>query len=338
MIRIPTGIPKINAASWQATGLVAWWPTAGLRANNSRRDCFGPYGTAVTTAGTTVLVSHPPMGHMLEYRSGSIATLDRVHAGRIVAGLARWTVAAWIYPHTVDNAGGWGRCIYSERGSGGTEICRVQISMGTGGNSRVQLDYRDSAGTLDRPVSSVALVANTLQHIAVTKNGTAIAFYINGVASGTATLTASDTLTTISYSEVGLDTPSAGNNPFDGYIGDLRLYNVALDAGKVAALYSPHTRWEIYGPPRKTWLFASAVASGTTTVRLTWTDNSEGEDGFSIERDEDGGGFVEIDTVAAGVETYDDTVDEGHTYTYRVRAMSAAKGDSEYSHEVEVTV
>jgi len=76
----------------------------------------------------------------------------------------------------------------------------------------------------------------------------------------------------------------------------------------------------------------------TTTIRLEWQDNSEGEDGFSIERD-DGGGFVEIDTVGAGVETYDDTdVPTGDTYTYRVRALSSALGDSEYSNEASETV
>lgn len=79
-------------------------------------------------------------------------------------------------------------------------------------------------------------------------------------------------------------------------------------------------------------------AAGATTIRLTWTDNSEGEDGFSIERDTDGGGFVVIDTVMAGTESYLDTVDVGHTYTYRVRATSAALGDSEYSNEAEVIV
>ena len=97
----------------------------------------------------------------------------------------------------------------------------------------------------------------------------------------------------------------------------------------------PYALWEM-----QTFRLEALVigGAGTTTVRLTWTDNSEGEDSFSIERDEDGGGFSEIDTVAAETETYDDTVDEGHTYTYRVRAISAAKGDSEYTNEAEVTV
>ena len=79
--------------------------------------------------------------------------------------------------------------------------------------------------------------------------------------------------------------------------------------------------------------------SGTTTVQLDWTDVSEHEDGFSIERAEDAGAFAEIDTVAADVETYDDlALPTGHTYHYRVRAISAALGYSEYSNEADVVV
>ncbi len=61
---------------------------------------------------------------------------------------------------------------------------------------------------------------------------------------------------------------------------------------------------------------------GYSNINLTWVDNSADEDGFSIECDDGGGGgFVEIDTVAAGVTTYQHTgLTPGNTYTYRVRA------------------
>jgi len=84
---------------------------------------------------------------------------------------------------------------------------------------------------------------------------------------------------------------------------------------------------------------ATFAAGGMTTIRLDWTDVSENEDGFSIERATDAGAFGEIDTVGAGVETYDDLLlPTGHTYHYRVRATSVALGNSEYSNEADVTV
>ena len=91
-------------------------------------------------------------------------------------------------------------------------------------------------------------------------------------------------------------------------------------------------------PPRA--LFSHVVAtSTTTTVQLDWTDVSENEDGFSIERATDAGAFAEIDTVGAGIETYDNVnVPIGHTYHYRVRATSATLGYSEYSNTADVIV
>lgn len=66
-----------------------------------------------------------------------------------------------------------------------------------------------------------------------------------------------------------------------------------------------------------------ATATGQSSINLTWVDNSSDEDGFAIERSLTGvGSWVEIDTVAAGVETYDDTgLDPDTEYFYRVRAF-----------------
>ena len=66
------------------------------------------------------------------------------------------------------------------------------------------------------------------------------------------------------------------------------------------------------------------IATGLVgTVQLDWTSNSAGvEDGFSIERSDDGGLFVEIATVGAGVVTYNDNLPPAETdLTYRVTAI-----------------
>ena len=57
-------------------------------------------------------------------------------------------------------------------------------------------------------------------------------------------------------------------------------------------------------------------------ITLTWTDNSDNEDGFSVERSTSmDSGFAEVGTVAAGVTTYTDTaLDAATTYYYRVAA------------------
>ena len=67
-------------------------------------------------------------------------------------------------------------------------------------------------------------------------------------------------------------------------------------------------------------LGADSATEGQIT--LSWTDNSDDEDGFSVERslsmDSD---FAEVEKVAADVVTYVDTdLEAGTTYYYRVRA------------------
>ena len=79
-------------------------------------------------------------------------------------------------------------------------------------------------------------------------------------------------------------------------------------------------------PPVDTTLAApstlKADAATDGQITLTWTDNSEDEDGFSVERslkmDSD---FAEVKKVAADVTTYVDMdIEAGTTYYYRVKA------------------
>jgi hypothetical protein len=77
-------------------------------------------------------------------------------------------------------------------------------------------------------------------------------------------------------------------------------------------------------------LIATAVSS--SEIDLSWTDNSDNETEFKIERSTDAGiTFTEIATVGANVTTYPDTgLAPLTTYAYRVRASNST-GDSDYS-------
>ncbi len=79
-------------------------------------------------------------------------------------------------------------------------------------------------------------------------------------------------------------------------------------------------------PAAPTNLYAGAPACDQ--IDLSWTDNSDNETGFEIERDSS---F--LNTVNANETSYSDTgVDPETTYSYRVRAFNDA-GDSDYSYE-----
>ena len=71
-------------------------------------------------------------------------------------------------------------------------------------------------------------------------------------------------------------------------------------------------------------------------ITLTWTDSSNNETGFSIERSPDGQAFSQIATVAQNVSTYVDTSPGSSKFVfYRVRAFNLA-GNSAYTTALKV--
>ncbi len=83
----------------------------------------------------------------------------------------------------------------------------------------------------------------------------------------------------------------------------------------------------------------TVVGVTTSTVDLSWTDNSSNEEAFEVERCQGAAcsGFVFVGQSAAGVTTFQDGgVSEDATYRYRVRATNAG-GNSGYSNVAEAT-
>ncbi|HEX8411802.1 MAG TPA: fibronectin type III domain-containing protein [Thermoanaerobaculia bacterium] len=78
----------------------------------------------------------------------------------------------------------------------------------------------------------------------------------------------------------------------------------------------------------------SAVA-GKRKITLSWTDNSNNETGFKIERSTDGVTFTQIATSTSASYT-NGSLTTGATYHYRVRAYNSA-GDSTYSNVATAT-
>jgi hypothetical protein len=84
-----------------------------------------------------------------------------------------------------------------------------------------------------------------------------------------------------------------------------------------------------------------ATPSGGTRINLAWTDNSDDEQGFRVERAPDLAGvpgtFAQIASVGVNVTTYGNTgLATGTRYWYRVRAYNAA-GTSAYSNVADAT-
>ena len=95
------------------------------------------------------------------------------------------------------------------------------------------------------------------------------------------------------------------------------------------------TKKELTIPAKPINLFATAVSSNE--IKLTWTDTSDNEDGFKVERKTSGGSYAEVKTLPANTIMFlDSGLTPDTTYYYRVRAYNAA-GNSDYSNEANAT-
>ena len=124
---------------------------------------------------------------------------------------------------------------------------------------------------------------------------------------------------------VGLGLSAAGDVLIGGWAD-----TASSDLDYVALKYD---RGEL-NPP--TGLVAETLSS--TSIELTWTDNSLNEDGFRIERCTLFGcsDFAEVTVAGSGVTTYTDTGLARDTYyTYRVRAYNGVSGNSQYTNTAQ---
>lgn len=112
-----------------------------------------------------------------------------------------------------------------------------------------------------------------------------------------------------------------------------------------AGFKNPSRKWDSTSvvfntlvPPVPPSNLVATVIQNPLSVELNWTDNSDNEDGFVIEREVAVGDVYEvIDTVAANVTSYIDTNVIVLTYNYRVGAFNAA-GSSAFSDPAQVVV
>ena len=253
-----------------------------------------------------------------------------------VRGLSYLTVSAWVYTSTLDGGAYNMRYVVANEGiSNSGWYLRLHTDID-------KLRWIVYSGAERTATSNTVLSANRWYHVACVYDiavgaDSQVRLYINGVLDAEGTGSGAAIADSNVQVAVG-SSPSYTDRPWAGGIRDVRIYGRALSAGEIWQLWAPQTRYDLF----RRNLSATVGLPGsvaTTTITLTWTDNSEGEDGFSIERKAGAGAYAVVHTTAAGVETWDDTsLPVGATYTYRVRATSAILNNSEYSNEAAVTV
>jgi len=183
--------------------------TTGTSNANTVIDSSYNYNN-ITRAGNPGQGSFNPFGaNWSNYFNGSTDYLTTPANTAFAFGTGDFTIECWVYTNSSAT-----QRIVSAGNAGGTPYDFVLVNTG----SNVYVDFYD--GTTDNTTGSNYVTQNQWVHLAVTRQGTALKLFINGVVSGSATnsvnLTAAGTLTIGRYSQ-------AASGYFSGYISNLRM-------------------------------------------------------------------------------------------------------------------
>jgi hypothetical protein len=234
----PLGIPfKLNRTSPQARGLVAWWPTVG-QSHGKLMDYSGGAHHG-TFAGNAALKAWPTVGRVLDLDgTGDVVTVS--HQARLAP--IHKSIAVWAY---LDTTSGVRTMVKKDS----DYILRMD-------NATLSL-YVWRGGFYQLPGPSLS--TGILYHIVGTWNDNTATLYVNGFSATTATPGSG---TTTSTNGVGIGAAPDGSEAFDGLLGDVRIYDRALTASEVLALYLPQTRFDLYAPLWKPAYYVPPVVAG----------------------------------------------------------------------------
>jgi len=198
--------------------------------------------------------------------------------------------------------------------------------------------YKANDGQLNSAVATVSITVTTVNDAPVA-NGQSVSIAYN--TSVNIVLTGSDvegstlTFTTLSSPANGTLTGTGANRTFTPNVGwsgttsfTFKVNDGALDSATATVTITVAAPTGIPAAPGA--LTATAVSQ--MQINLAWTDNSNNEDGFKIERSPNGNSsWTQIATVGPNVTTYSNTgLTKNTRYYYRVRAYNVL-GNSAYS-------
>ncbi len=240
-----------------------------------------------------------------------------------------WFVSATCTGDCSSRDGHW--YVYNYRTEESYEINTSQISQVLGSNPYVVTatsvfigeDLPDLSAT--SPV--ISLGATRLDFIGTYASQTvAVSNSGAGTLADVVTTVEQDGLSWLTVSRSGSGNAQTLTNAVDtsGLTGG--VYYATVRASAAAAINTPsYTVTLIVGDQLLPPSDLQATSSSTPpSVTLTWTDNTDAEMGFLIERRQAGGSFAQIAVAATDDTTFtDDDVLEA-TYEYRVRAFAAA--------------
>lgn len=165
---------------------------------------------------------------------GKCLQFDNVDDGVNIANenftsLTNYTMAAWVnmngnhkdYTGTILSSGDWNTAHWA-----------LGISQ-TG----TQLQTRKADGVGGVIAGNFTFSLNKWYHVAITRSGTSLIYYVNGNNIGSFTIGAGQIVSGVSNTTIGRETYAGGHFDFNGRIDNVRIYNRSLTAAEIKGMY-----------------------------------------------------------------------------------------------------
>jgi hypothetical protein len=133
-----------------------------------------------------------------------------------------WTVESWMYLTTLPSSGGYQAIVQKGRGAASNLEYLIAINNSSG-NYRIAIELSTNGSSVSAYNSSnITLTANAWNHFAVSKSGTTLYYFVNGVAAGTSTITSATGWFT-GTGDLGIGANNTGSFPVFGYMSNTRI-------------------------------------------------------------------------------------------------------------------
>jgi len=280
---------------WGSSGLVAYWSMDEGAGTTLFEPVNGNNGTL--TNGPTW--TNGKAGGALSF-DGVNDYVDIANSNPITINSANWTLAAWIKTTTVSQ-----RPILSNRSTGSGASIYFGV---TSGKAFLYQNECVSAGL----TGIKSINDNVFHHYVFVREGSSGKIYVDGALDNSATQTSCATSSSRPW-RIGHDVAN-GTEYFPGLIDEVRIYNRALSATEISAMYNGVSK--LY-PQNIGGLWSlkegqDQISSGATTFLRGFTIGA-------VQRDTNG------NIVSSG--GTDDPSTKKVTYTVEIRPAGAASGN-----------
>jgi hypothetical protein len=190
---------------------------SGEGTNNATNNTFVDSSTnnfAITRNGNTTQGTFSPYGaNWSNYFDGAGDYLTTPASSNLDVGNTNWTIECWVYMNTTSGS----RHILGYNNTIASDFWDLRVE------SAVPI-FRRRISSAEVQISGGTILANTWNHIAVVRNGTAVTLYLNGTSVGTNANVSMPTSLSDRVLGIGVNRYGQGyESYFNGYISNIRI-------------------------------------------------------------------------------------------------------------------